>query len=120
MHRASCRFMPLCGITETLSDVESVRGVHYKEVFGDLSKVEESDANPEVLYERIEKDGKPVPPVYMAIGTDDFLYENNQIMRKFLEDKGAKMKYEEGPGIHDWNFWNAYIGKGVEWVLENA
>ena len=25
MHRASCRFMPLCGITETLSDVESVR-----------------------------------------------------------------------------------------------
>ena len=28
MHRASCRFMPLCGITETLSDVESVRVVH--------------------------------------------------------------------------------------------
>jgi S-formylglutathione hydrolase FrmB len=93
---------------------------YYKEIFGDLSKVEESDANPEVLYERMEKEGKPVPPVYMAIGTDDFLYENNQIMREFLEDKGEKMKYEEGPGIHDWNFWNAYIGKGVEWVLENA
>ena len=28
MHRALCRFMPLCGITETLSDVESVRVVH--------------------------------------------------------------------------------------------
>ena len=28
MHRASYRFMPLCGITETLSDVESVRVVH--------------------------------------------------------------------------------------------
>ncbi|WP_292215257.1 aconitase X [Butyrivibrio sp.] len=28
MHRASYRFMPLCGITETLSDVESVRAVH--------------------------------------------------------------------------------------------
>ena len=28
MHRASCGFMPLCGITETLSDVESVRVVH--------------------------------------------------------------------------------------------
>ena len=28
MHRASCRFMPPCGITETLSDVESVRAVH--------------------------------------------------------------------------------------------
>ena len=28
MHRASCGVMPLCGITETLSDVESVRAVH--------------------------------------------------------------------------------------------
>ncbi len=28
MHRASYRFMPFCGITETLSDVESVRVVH--------------------------------------------------------------------------------------------
>ena len=41
-------------------------------------------------------------------------------MKKFLEDKGAKMKYEEGTGIHDWTFWNAYITKGVEWVLENV
>ena len=30
MHRASYRFMPPCGITETLSDVESVRVVHEK------------------------------------------------------------------------------------------
>ena len=29
MHRASYRFMPPCGITETLSDVESVRVVHF-------------------------------------------------------------------------------------------
>ncbi len=28
---AACRFMPLCGITETLSDVESVRVVHHEE-----------------------------------------------------------------------------------------
>ncbi len=28
MHRACCRFMPRSGITETLSDVESVRVVH--------------------------------------------------------------------------------------------
>ena len=30
MHRASCRFMPPCGITETLSDAESVRAVHFQ------------------------------------------------------------------------------------------
>ena len=31
MHRASYRFMSSCGITETLSDVESVRVVHEAE-----------------------------------------------------------------------------------------
>ncbi len=32
MHRASYRFMPFRGITETLSDVESVRAVHFEKV----------------------------------------------------------------------------------------
>ena len=36
MHRASYRFMPPCGITETLSDVESVRVVHRGKVFGGI------------------------------------------------------------------------------------
>lgn len=91
---------------------------YYSEVFGDLTKVVESDNNPEVLYKRILENNLPKPAIYMAIGTEDFLYKENQIMRKFLEDNGADFKYEEGPGIHDWNFWNAYIGKGVEYVLE--
>ncbi len=90
---------------------------YYAEVFGDLDKVEESDANPEVLYRRLKEQGKEIPPVYMAVGTEDFLYENNRIMKKFFEDNGADFIYEEGPGIHDWNFWNKYIGRGVEWVL---
>ena len=41
MPRASCRFMPLCGITETLSDVESVRVVHKcsNEILSGLGKM---------------------------------------------------------------------------------
>ena len=35
MHRASYRFMPPCGITETLSDVESVSVVHMGRVLSD-------------------------------------------------------------------------------------
>ncbi|SEL70127.1 S-formylglutathione hydrolase FrmB [Butyrivibrio sp. ob235] len=93
---------------------------YYSEVFGDTTKVVESDANPEVLYKRLKDEGKSIPPIYMAVGTEDFLYENNQVMRKFLEDNDANMKYEEGPGIHDWKFWNKYIYNGVEWVLNTV
>ena len=43
MHRASYRFMPPCGITETLSDVESVRGVHlWKKENGVFSSTKKS------------------------------------------------------------------------------
>lgn len=90
---------------------------YYREVFGDLDKVSESDNNPEVLYKKCIQEGKKMAPLYMAIGKEDFLYQENQIMRKFLDDQGANYKYEEGPGIHDWNFWNAYITKGLEYVL---
>ncbi len=90
---------------------------YYREVFGDLDKVKESDNNPEVLYTKLKDKGAKIPPIYMAVGTEDFLYENNQIMRRFFEENKADFTYEEGPGIHDWNFWNEYIFKGLDWVL---
>ena len=90
---------------------------YYREVFGDLDNLDKSDANPEVLYTRLKEAGAKIPPIYMAVGTEDFLYKNNQEFKKFLEENGADFTYEEGPGIHDWKFWNAYITKGVEWAL---
>lgn len=93
---------------------------YYCEVFGDLKTVKDSDNNPEVLYKKLKEAGKDIPPVYMAIGTEDFLYNENQIMRKFFEEQGADFIYEEGPGIHDWKFWNNYILKGLDWVLKKV
>lgn len=93
---------------------------YYREVFGDLTKVEESQNNPEVLYTQLKEKGAQIPSIYMAVGTEDFLYENNQIMRKFLEENNADFKYEEGPGIHDWKFWNEYIFRGLDWILEQC
>ncbi len=92
----------------------------YKEVFGDLENLENSDKNPEVLYKKLKESGAAIPPVYMAIGTEDFLYKENQLMRKFLTDENADFTYEEGPGIHDWKFWNKYISCGLENILEKC
>lgn len=90
---------------------------YYREVFGDLSRLDQTEANPEIQYLRLKEEGKDIPLLYMAVGTEDFLYQNNQITRKFLEEHGADMKYEEGPGAHTWGFWNPYIRKGLEWML---
>ena len=43
-------------------------------------------------------------------GTEDFLYEDNQAFRRKCEEFGYDaLTYEEGPGEHVWEYWDAHI-----------
>ncbi len=90
---------------------------YYRECFGDPETVLERDVNPEVLIRKLKAAGKEIPGIYMACGTEDFLLASNRKMRDFLQSEGADLRYEEGPGIHDWNFWGHRCTEGVEWLL---
>lgn len=92
---------------------------YYCEVFGDVAHIEESDLNLKNLLERKIEEGKTIPSLYMAIGTEDALLEENRAYRDFFERKLSSFKYEEGPGKHNWAFWNNYIFRGTEWILRN-
>ena len=88
-----------------------------REVFGDPETILDSDRNPEFLYRRNKAAGKKNPRIYMAIGTEDSLLEYNQEFGAFLENEKADYFYEKGPGVHNWDFWNGYLPRGIEWVL---
>lgn len=62
------------------------------------------------------QEGK-LPELYLACGTEDFLYSCCCKTRDLLSTAGAKIKWEQGPGIHDWYFWDTYIHKAVRWCL---
>lgn len=85
-------------------------------IFGDLSKVKDSDMNPKRLVEKLKEEGAELPKMYLACGTEDSLLKANQEMRDFLTDAGVDVTYEEGPGGHEWDFWNRYIKKVVDWL----
>lgn len=100
------------------SEVGSVLPREYREeLFGDTSKLIESDKNPEVLYKRIKEKGGKAPFIYLAIGTEDNLLESNRVFRDFLKKEKADFFYEEGPGRHTWQFWNEYIDRGLKTAL---
>jgi putative tributyrin esterase len=40
----------------------------------------------------------------------------NRIFAAFLKANGADVTYEEGPGMHDWDFWDTYIQRVLEWL----
>ena len=91
---------------------------YYRECFGDLDKVSESDNNPETLIKNLKAQGKKIPKIYMACGTEDFLLENNRRFHKFLEDEEIPHSYSESAGGHDMTFWNEYAVKFVKMMFE--
>lgn len=91
---------------------------YYKRIFGDLAKAEKSENNPEVLVSKILENNDKLPEMYLAIGTEDFLYEHNQIFKKFLEKKQVEFEYHEGPGAHDFVFWNQHLEPSIQWLLK--
>ena len=88
-----------------------------RDVFGDLDRLLETDRNPEVLVKSLKEAGTPIPKLYIACGTEDGLIESNREFSAFLAKEGVEHIYEEGPGKHNWTFWNEYINRGLAAVL---
>ena len=88
-----------------------------QDIFGNAEDLITSDKNPEVLFRKCKDQGKDIPKIYLAIGTEDTLYDHNQKFKAFLEKEKADFRYEDGPGKHDWFFWNEYLPRGLEWIF---
>ena len=90
---------------------------YYRECFGDPETLLERDENPEVLIRKLKAAGTPIPEIFMACGTEDFLLENNRQMHAFLNEEKVPHQYYESAGQHDMVFWREYITKAVEWMF---
>lgn len=59
-----------------------------------------------------------LPELYMMCGTEDFIYKDNAEFKAFLESKNISFKYEDGPGKHDYAYWDSGILKALAWMTE--
>ncbi len=82
--------------------------------FGENTEIPDED---DILY-LLEKCTKK-PKLFMAIGTEDVLYRNNFPVRAKIAELGYDFTYMEGPGSHNWDFWDVYIQRALEWMFEN-
>ena len=88
---------------------------YYESVFGDIDHIQGSKVDYNHLAEEVAKSGEK-PKFYMACGTEDNLIHPNHAFRDHLKNLGYDVTWEEGPGGHEWNFWDAYILKAMEWL----
>ena len=99
------------------SDLDEYAKKYYESLFGDITKLKESDKDYYALVKKIPHD--QLPKMYMCIGTDDFLLATNRKYRDFLLEEKVDLTYEEGPGNHEWDFWDRYILKILDWLPLN-
>jgi S-formylglutathione hydrolase FrmB len=83
--------------------------------FGDLKQAAKSDKNPSWLVRSLAGK-KNLPKIYLACGTEDHLLHHSRSFRDLLVNKGFRVTYEEGPGGHEWDFWDTYIKKVIDWL----
>jgi S-formylglutathione hydrolase FrmB len=88
-------------------------------VFGDLSKVPNSKHD---LFTLAKKAAKvPVKPrLYQCCGTEDELHPDNLRFRDAVQKLPLDFTYEEGPGEHNWAYWDKMIRRVLEWMFPAA
>jgi putative tributyrin esterase len=92
------------------------RSSHLKPVFGELDDLKGSDNDLLALSKKLKSSGKDIPRLYQCCGIQDSLYPVNVKFRDHLRALDYNFIYDEGPGNHDWNYWDPAIQKIVKWL----
>jgi S-formylglutathione hydrolase FrmB len=62
------------------------------------------------------RSARPRPRLYQCCGTEDLLYGQNVRFRRHAEALHLDLTYEEGPGAHDWGYWDQQIRRVLAWL----
>lgn len=87
----------------------------FKGIFGDVQSLDGSCEDIFYLAKKIKDEGKCLK-LFAACGTEDFLYSDNIKFKNYAAQIGLRLKFEEGPGTHEWGFWQRYIERAMKWM----
>ena len=89
-----------------------------RRAFGDPEKAVGGEWDIGLLARQHKENGVDVPPLFMAVGENDFIRDVVRRDRDALRALGYPLHYEEAPGLaHEWDFWDRYVRKALyEWL----
>lgn len=89
---------------------------YYVNTFGEPAELLASDRAPKTLAKTRAEEGAILPRLFLACGTEDFLYRENLDMHQYLESLGIEHEWLTHPGVHDYRFWNYALPLALDWV----
>jgi S-formylglutathione hydrolase FrmB len=84
-------------------------------VYGDR-EVEGTEHDVVSLLAKVDASSGPKPKLFQCCGTEDFLYADNVAFREAARRTSLDFAYEEGPGDHNWAYWDAKIQDVLRWL----
>ena len=85
-------------------------------IFGDFSKVMESDKNPVWSAKQLKENNREIPEIYLTVGREDFLYRNNRKLCEEFNELGLDVTFKETEGGHSWDLWKESIKDVLDWL----
>ncbi len=58
------------------------------------------------------------PRLYMTVGKDDFMYDDNIFLKKHFEQLNYKYKFVETEGDHSWTLWDKTVQDALKWIFK--
>lgn len=85
-------------------------------LFGSPEEFINSDYNLVKLLSKTSKEN--LPRLFQCCGTEDYIYPLNESFRAAANKFGIDLTYEEGPGEHEWGYWDANIQRVLRWIFQ--
>ncbi len=92
---------------------------YYRHTFGDLGKLLGSDKDPKHLAQTCLSGGESIPRLFVACGSEDFLFQQNCDFHEYLVSIGYPHEWWVKPGIHDFDFWNQSMQASMDWLMKS-
>ena len=113
------RFAAVAGLSAAIDMDKIVPQVlgpaNCRNCFGD-GPLSGNDFDPFFLAEKAKESGIVLPEIFLACGTEDFLYPANLRFHEELQRLGYDHNWISAPGNHTWEFWDEQILAVLDWL----
>lgn len=90
------------------------------EAIAGIDKVtEQTELDPYYLAEQVHVEQRAIPELLIMCGTEDDLITDNKHFIKCLDAHHIPYQFKEGPGKHDYAYWDKAIERAINWFMEN-
>ena len=92
---------------------------YYQEIYKDIDAIKGSELDYQQQISKMAKAGQTIPNFFICCGEEDVAcIDDARNYHALLEELGIAHHYHEGPGGHDWNYWDENLAKLLAWFTQ--